>query len=149
MMETVHNMRNIIIILLFFIAACKSDKYIHIINRQYHLPTIEVIINGVPVEMILDTGGAITILDDDIVDKLNIKKLSWGKEITGYGGIKKILLVDQSTINIGKYKMEGDIYVTDIEYIVNSLPIGGILGIDHISSVGMNIDFEGNIITIQ
>ena len=45
--------------------------------------------------------------------------------------------------------MEGDIYVTDIEYIVKDLPIGGILGIDHMASVGMKIDLTSNIITIQ
>lgn len=141
-------MRKLLLILLLFVA-CKSDTYTHQINRQYHLPTIVVTIDGVPIEMILDTGGAITILDDDVVNKLNIKKLSWGKEITGYGGAKKIMLVDQSTIKLGKHKMEGDIYVTDIEYIVKDLPIGGILGIDHMASVGMKIDLTSNIITIQ
>lgn len=142
-------MRNLLLIFIFFLISCYNDPSIIHISRQYHLPTVTVYINGKSVQMILDTGGAITVIDDNLLTQLNIKMVEGEKNITGYGGTKKLSLTNQREITLGKTELYGDIYVTDLQYLTKETPIGGIIGIDHISSGHMVIDLSKNIIEVK
>lgn len=137
-----------LIIFLLFISSCNSGTE-HPISRQYFIPTIDVEIKGKIVHMILDTGGAITIIDDDLARELGINTLPLRKEIIGYGGSKEIYISDYRDIILGKSKMTADIYIMDMQYITNGEPIQGILGIDHLTSSNVTINLITNTISIE
>lgn len=141
--------KKILLILLIFLFSCKSSPEDFNINRTHGLPTLIVTINGVKVEMIMDTGGAITVIDDDYLKRLRINKFNADKEIVGYGGSKTVDMTGQREINMGDKVMYGDIFVTDLDYLVKGSGIVGILGIEHLSSAQANINLETNTITLK
>lgn len=138
-------MKKILFILLFFVLSCKEPTPTDI-RRDQHLPVITVIINGQKVNMILDTGGAVTILDDDKAKELGINLLDTEMVITGYGGNKEIILAEKTGIEIGNRLVYADIHVTDLGYLVNN-KVHGIIGIPHIDD--MVIDLKENTITFK
>lgn len=140
--------RILVLIYILLIIGCSSGTE-HPISRQYFLPTIEVQIKGKTVQMILDTGGSITVIDDDLARELEIDILPLSQEITGYGGSKEVSLLDYKKIVLGKSTMSADIYVMDMYYITGEEPIHGILGIDHLTSSNTIINFINNTISIE
>jgi len=142
-------MRKIIVILLISLFSCNSNPSEFPIRRDRGLPTVQVTINGKKVEMIMDTGGAITVIDDDYLKKLGITEYEEGKEITGYGGIKNVNITSQTEIKMGNKAMYGDVFVTDLDYITKGIDIGGILGIEHLASGNANIDLMTNTISLK
>lgn len=141
-------MKNIILILLFLLS-CTSDNTVYTVSREYHLPTITVKINGVSFEMIVDTGGGVTVLDDDAAKKANIHTLPYSIDIVGYGGTKALMLSDNTDIYVGKNKMSASTYITDLEYITRDSNVDGILGVAHMSSAGAIIDLKTNTIKFE
>lgn len=99
--------------------------------------------------MIMDTGGAVTVIDDDYLNVLKIKELKSSTEIVGYGGTKNMSLTNENEIVIGDIPTFSDIFVTDLDYILNGTNIVGILGIGHLKSGSAKIDFETNTISVQ
>lgn len=140
-------MRNIWFILLFCLLSCQGKPPEGIpIHRHFTLPTITVIIKGKPVEVILDTGGAVTVLDDDLARELMIFPTEESLELKGYGGSRALPLAEEVFIMLGKHRLEGDVYISDIDNI-SGKQIRGILGISHLPDAV--IDLKNNIIKFE
>jgi hypothetical protein len=138
----------IILIFLLFLISCGTPSTVPIDNSQ-GVPLITVSINGEQAVMIMDTGGAVTVIDDDYLNVLKIKELKSSTEIVGYGGTKNMSLTNENEIVIGDIPTFSDIFVTDLDYILNGTNIVGILGIGHLKSGSAKIDFETNTISVQ
>lgn len=132
----------------FFGCQTKSPKTIDI-NRDYSVPVISVEIKGKTVNMILDTGGAITIIDDNLANELDISILPFQKEISGYGGRKSLNFSSETIISVDSVIMIAPIYVSDIDYITQGSDVQGIIGIEHLSSAGAIINLETNKVTVK
>jgi hypothetical protein len=142
-------MKKFLIALLIFVTSCASDPSTFPINREKGLPTVMVTINGKQVEMIMDTGGAITVIDDDELKRLGIKDLGSDNPITGYGGEKNVSVTDQGEIKMGDVTMFGQIFTTDISYITKGTGVSGILGVEHLTSGNAQINLTNNTITLR
>ena len=70
----------ILLIFLLFLISCGTPSTVPIDNSQ-GVPLITVSINGEQVVMIMDTGGAVTVIDDDYLNVLKIKELKSSTEI--------------------------------------------------------------------
>ena len=142
-------MRKLIFIVALFLVSCTSNPSSEKINMSLGLPIVYVTINGVSVEMILDTGGSITVIEESYLPKLKIEKVSGGRDIAGYGGNKNVRMTDQKYIHIANSKMYADVYTGDLSNIVSESTVVGILGIGHLTSVDAIIDLQTNQITVR
>jgi hypothetical protein len=141
-------MKKIWFILLFCILSCHpADPSIITIHRNYGLPTVTVIVKGKPVEMIMDTGGAVTILDDDLARELGIIPSGESMELRGYGGSRSLLQSEELTLQLGQTQINADTYISDIDNVLNNKQVKGILGIKHLENA--TIDLKKNTITFE
>jgi hypothetical protein len=141
-------MRKFLFILLFCLLSCQpQDPSVIKIHRHFALPTLTVIIKGKSVEMIMDTGGAVTIIDDDLARELGILPQGESIEITGYGGARDLLQAEETLVTLGEHVLKADVYISDTDNITRNKRVKGILGIDHLH--GAVIDLEKNTITIE
>jgi len=97
--------------------------------------------------MIMDTGGAVTILDDGFAQELGILPAGEGPEIRGYGGSRKLLEAEETVLYIGDIPLYGKVYISDIDNVMNTRQVKGILGIEHLD--GAQIDLKTNTITFE
>lgn len=141
-------MKKILFILLFSILSCeKPDPSKITIHRHFALPTLTVIVKGKPVEMIMDTGGAITIIDDDLARELGILPTGESIEIRGYGGSRALLQAEETTLTIGNTALFGEVHISDIDNITKTKQVRGILGMPHLNYAV--IDLQNNTITFE
>ena len=141
-------MKKVLLILFICLSSCKKEDSSAIkIHRTLSLPTITVIIKGEPVEMIMDTGGAVTILDDDLAKELDILPTEESIELRGYGGPKSIVLAEEVELTIGETDLQGDVHVSDIDNITRTKQVRGILGMPHLQNAV--IDLKNNTITFE
>ena len=142
-------MRKLLLVLLIFIISCNSPSSSIPIDNSQPVPLITVTINGQKVVMIMDTGGSVTVIDDNYLNVLNIKELRSSKTIVGYGGHKSMTLTNENEIIIGEVSTFSDIFVTDLDYILEGTDMVGILGVGHLKSGNAKIDFENNIVLLK
>lgn len=140
-------MRKILFISLFCLLSCQERSPTDIsIHRYLGLPTVTVIIKGKSIEMILDTGGAVTVIDDDLARELLILPTDESMELKGYGGSRQLSLAEDVFIMLDNHRLEGDVYISDIDNI-SGKQIRGILGISHFPEA--IIDLKNNIIKLD
>lgn len=101
-------------------------------------------VKGKPVEVIMDTGGALTILDDDLARELNILPTEESIDLRGYGGERTLSKAEQVEITLGGTYLQGDVYISDIDNILRNKQVKGILGISHLHKAV--IDLKNNTI---
>jgi hypothetical protein len=140
-------MRKILFILLFCLISCKQDLSVATIRRDLGLPTVTINVKGKSTQMIMDTGGAVTILDDDFARELGIIPSGESMELRGYGGSRKLLEAEEVVLYLEDIPLHGKVYISDIDNIMSTKQVKGILGIEHLQN--SQIDLRSNTITVE
>ncbi len=127
--------------------------------RPKHQPIIKVQINGKPAFLLVDTGSAITLIDENLADKYGfdvLKMRARGYQLTGLSSTHKdaISIASDLELQIGGKKMKGTVKVFDLSRIAESISekagirIAGILGSDIMRRHQFVIDYRAREVTL-
>lgn len=130
-----------------------QDRQIKIIGDK--LPIIEVMVNGHKVNMLIDTGSSINVIDINHINKVDVKKRFRIGRITHIGGDYGLWQLSDYNVDVcgvRAYQFLG----CDMAKINNSimsskgdLEVDGILGTPAIKELKMIIDLSRGIVTIN
>jgi predicted aspartyl protease len=143
----------------------KTQKYkvkLHIIEldgNSYHIMA-DVLINGIPVNVIIDTGASRTVFDRSFLgDKLEISTTHDPGEIQSAGvtaGNIESLVATASSFRIGKLELSDfQVILIDLDSIsriyqkVAGKPVHGLLGSDFLLRMNAVIDYGKAIMTLR
>lgn len=141
-----------LIIMLLISATCYGQNDYVLKNRN--TPIIEAVINGVPANLLLDTGASVNIINSESVYKFKGAKLYGEKQLVTVGSITRA----NSLHNVGvliKGRPVNDFITLDLTSLQASIQaetrieIDGIIGVNGIKQLGMIIDLSRGIVTIK
>ena len=141
-----------LIIMLLLSAACYGQNDYVLKNRN--TPIIEAVINGVTVNLLIDTGASVNIINSESVYKFKGAKLYGERHIVTVGSNTRA----NSLRNIEalvKGRRVNDFITLDLTILQGSiqaetrLEIDGIIGVNGIKQLGMVIDLSRGIVTIK
>ena len=141
-----------LIIMLLISATCYGQNDYILKNRN--TPIIEAVINGVTVNLLIDTGASVNIINSESVYKFKGAKLYGEKHIVTVGSNTRA----NSLRNIEalvKGRRVNDFITLDLTILQGSiqaetrLEIDGIIGVNGIKQLGMVIDLSRGIVTIK
>ncbi len=111
---------------------------------------IQLSINGINRNFGFDTGS-ITLIDDNLVDEFNLKKLGYQKVSSSNNKKQKLKYATLKKLEIGTVPFSSIVTcVADIEHISNSmcLEISGIIGANIMNKCVWQIDYDRHMITL-
>ena len=141
-----------LIILLLISATCYGQNDYVLKNRN--TPIIDVVVNGVTVNMLIDTGASVNIINSESVYKFKGAKLYGEKNLVTVGSNTRA----NSLRNIDaliKGRPVTDFITLDLTSLQGSiqaetrLEIDGIIGVNGIKQLGMIIDLSRGLVTIK
>lgn len=104
--------------------------------------------NSDPLDFIFDTGSGLTVLDNEVADRLNLK----GKKVRMNETTSTFELIKHNEIEINGFPMEKNIkvYATDLDHLEISLgrDFDGIVGYDLMHHHTIHIDYEQQMMEI-
>jgi len=104
--------------------------------------------NQVDVQLLLDTGASITVINTDIADRLNVN-LSTARKSRGRvvgGGVIEALQVTLSRLTVGPHTKENAVIVV-VRHEGPGAKYDGLLGMDVLRGLKYIVDLEKQIIT--
>lgn len=150
----------ILLFLALYFVSCKpkdqsfeGDNKIDIVSFQ-KLPIVEVDLNGKPAYFILDTGGSISVLDENQEKDYGFFVEDDDQEAAGYGGVgkfKKALLVN---LVLGGVRFDTDYKAQDLSAIVRAMKNGegikitGIIGSDIMKPNAFILNFSDHTVSL-
>ena len=140
------------IILLLISSTCYGQNDYILKNRN--TPIIDVVVNGVTVNMLIDTGASVNIINSESVYKFKGAKLYGEKHLVTVGSNTRANLLNNIVAKVKDRNVTGFIAI-DITSLQESIlaetriEIDGILGVAGIKELGMVIDLSRGIITIN
>ena len=141
-----------IIIMLLISATCYGQNDYVLKNRN--TPIIEAVINGVTVNMLIDTGASVNIINSESVYKFKGVKLYGEKQLVTVGSNTRANSLRNIEASI-KGRPVTDFIALDLTSLQNSIQaetrieIDGIIGVNGIKELGMIIDLSRGIVTLK
>ena len=141
-----------LIILLLISSTCYGQNDYILKNRN--TPIIDVVVNGVTVNMLIDTGASVNIINSESVYKFKGAKLYGEKHLVTVGSNTRANLLNNIVAKVKDRNVTGFIAI-DITSLQESIlaetriEIDGIIGVSGIKELGMIIDLKRGIITIK
>ena len=144
-------MKNILFMLLIS-ATCYGQNDFLLKNRN--TPIIDAVINGVTVNMLIDTGSSVNIINSESVYKFKGAKMYGEKHLVTVGSNTRANSLRNVEASI-KGRAVTDFIALDLTSLQGSiqaetrLEIDGIIGVNGIKQLGMIIDLSRGIVTIK
>ena len=141
-----------LIIMLLISATCYGQNDYILKNRN--TPIIEAVINGVTVNMLIDTGASVNIINSESVYKFKGAKLYGEKHLVTVGSNTRANSLRNVKASI-KGRPVTDFITLDLTSLQGSiqaetrLEIDGIIGVNGIKQLGMIIDLSRGLVTIK
>lgn len=138
--------------MLLISATCYGQNDYILKNRN--TPIVDVVVNGVTVNMLLDTGASVNIINSESVYKFKGAKLYGEKHLVTVGSITRANSLHNVEVLI-KGRPVNDFITLDLTSLQASiqaetrLEIDGIIGVNGIKQLGMIIDLSRGIVTIK
>ena len=144
-------MKKLIIMLLISATCSGQNDYI---LKSRNTPIIEAVVNGVTVNMLIDTGASANIINSESVYKFKGAKLYGEKNLVTVGSNTRAnsLRNIDATVKGRKVSEFISLDLTSLQGSIQSetrIEIDGILGTPAIKQLGMIIDLPGGIVTIK
>ena len=141
-----------IIIMLFISLSCYGQNDYVLKNRN--TPIIEAVINGATVNMLIDTGASVNIINSESVYKFKGAKLYGEKHLVTVGSNTRAnsLRNIDATVKGRKVSEFISLDLTSLQGSIQSetrIEIDGIIGVNGIKQLGMIIDLSRGIVTIK
>ena len=144
-------MKKLIILLLLSVSCYGQNDYI---LKNRNTPIIEAVINGVTVNMLIDTGASVNIINSESVYKFKGAKLYGEKHLVTVGSNTRANSL-RNVEALVKGRSVTDFITLDLTSLQGSiqaetrLEIDGIIGVNGIKQLGMIIDLSRGIVTIK
>ena len=144
-------MKKLIIMLLISVTCYGQNDYV---LKNRNTPIIEAVINGVTVNMLIDTGASVNIINSESVYKFKGVKLYGEKHLVTVGSNTRANSLRNIEALI-KGRAVTDFITLDLTSLQASiqaetrLEIDGIIGVNGIKQLGMIIDLSRGIVTIK
>ena len=144
-------MKKLIILLLLSVSCYGQNDYV---LKNRNTPIIDVVVNGVTVNMLIDTGASVNIINSESVYKFKGAKMYGEKHLVTVGSNTRA----NSLRNIDaliKGRPVTDFITLDLTSLQGSiqaetrLEIDGIIGVNGIKQLGMIIDLSRGLVTIK
>jgi len=141
-----------LIIMLLISATCYGQNDYILKNRN--TPIVDVVVNGVTVNMLIDTGASVNIINSESVYKFKGAKLYGEKHLVTVGSNTRANSL-RSIEALIKGRAVTDFITLDLTGLQASiqaetrLEIDGIIGVNGIKQLGMIIDLSRGIVTIK
>ena len=145
------SMKSLIIMLLISVTCYGQNDYL-LKNRG--TPIIEAVINGVPVNVLIDTGASVNIINYESVYKFKGAKLHGEKHLVTVGSNAKAYLLTNIVAKV-KERSVSEFIAISITPLQNNIltetgiEIDGIIGVAGIKELGMVIDLRRGIVTLK
>lgn len=141
-----------LIIMLLISATCYGQNDYILKNRN--TPIVDVVINGVTVNMLIDTGASVNIINSESVYKFKGAKMYGEKHLVTVGSNTRAnsLRNIDATVKGRKVSEFISLDLTSLQGSIQSetrLEIDGIIGVNGIKQLGMIIDLTRGIVTIK
>ena len=141
-----------LIIMLLISATCYGQNDYILKNRN--TPIIEAVINGVEVNLLIDTGASVNIINSESVYKFKGAKLYGERYLVTVGSNARANLLNNIDVKI-KDRNVTRFMAIDITSLQESIlaetriEIDGIIGVSGIKELGMIIDLRRGIVTLK
>ena len=138
--------------MLLISATCYGQNDYILKNRN--TPIIDVVVNGVTVNMLIDTGASVNIINSESVYKFKGAKLYGEKHLVTVGSNTRANSLRNVEASI-KGRAVTDFITIDLTGLQASiqaetrLEIDGIIGVNGIKELGMVIDLRRGIVTLK
>ena len=144
-------MKKLIIMLLLSATCYGQNDYV---LKSRNTPIIEAVINGVTVNMLIDTGASVNIINSESVYKFKGAKLYGEKNLVTVGSNTRANSLRNIEATVKCRKVSGFISLdlTSLQGSIQAetrLEIDGIIGVSGIKELGMVIDLSRGIVTIN
>ena len=141
-----------LIIMLLISATCYGQNDYVLKNRN--TPIIDAVVNGVTVNMLIDTGASVNIINSESVYKFKGAKMYGEKNLVTVGSNTRAnsLRNIDATIKGRKVSEFISLDLTSLQSSIQAetrLEIDGIIGVNGIKQLGMIIDLSRGIVTIK
>ena len=141
-----------LIIMLLLSATCYGQNDYILKNRN--TPIIDAVVNGVTVNMLIDTGASVNIINSESVYKFKGAKMYGEKNLVTVGSNTRAnsLRNIDATVKGRKVSEFISLDLTSLQSSIQSetrLEIDGIIGVNGIKQLGMIIDLKRGIVTIK
>lgn len=144
-------MKKLIIMLLLSAACYGQNDYV---LKSRHTPIIEAVVNGVTVNMLIDTGASANIINSESVYKFKGAKMYGEKHLVTVGSNTRANSLRNVEAAV-KGRQVSDFISLDLTGLQSSIQaetgieIAGILGTPAIKELGMVIDLRRGIVTLK
>ena len=144
-------MKKLIILLLISATSYGQNDYV---LKSRNTPIIEAVINGVTVNMLIDTGASVNIINSESVYKFKGAKMYGEKHLVTVGSNTRANSLSNVEALI-KGRPVTDFITLDLTSLQGSiqaetrLEIDGIIGVNGIKQLGMIIDLSRGLVTIK
>ena len=141
-----------LIIMLLISATCYGQNDYILKNRN--TPIIDAVINGVEVNLLIDTGASVNIINSESVYKFKGAKLYGEKHLVTVGSNTRANLLNNIVAKVKERNVSGFIAI-DITSLQESIlsetriEIDGIIGVAGIKELGMVIDLRRGLVTLK
>ena len=141
-----------LIIMLLLSATCYGQNDYVLKNRN--TPIIEAVVNGVTVNLLIDTGASVNIINSESVYKFKGAKMYGEKHLVTVGSNTRAnsLRNIDATVKGRKISEFISLDLTSLQGSIQAetrLEIDGIIGVNGIKQLGMIIDLPRGIVTIK
>jgi len=101
-----------------------------------------VVVNGAPLDMIVDTGAQTTVITKSQADRLGLKVEDYG-EFSGIGGYRKAFAFYSRSFQIGQLSAPRvPLFVSDMTLQVGNRQAGGLLGADFLAAYDVDLNLR-------
>ena len=138
--------------MLLISATCYGQNDYILKNRN--TPIIDVVVNGVTVNMLIDTGASVNIINSESVYKFKGAKMYGEKNLVTVGSNTRANSLRNVEASI-KGRLVTDFITLDLTSLQGSIQaetrieIDGIIGVNGIKQLGMIIDLSRGLVTIK
>ena len=141
-----------LIIMLLISATCYGQNDYILKNRN--TPILDVVVNGVTVNMLIDTGASVNIINSESVYKFKGAKMYGEKNLVTVGSNTRAnsLRNIDATVKGRKVSEFISLDLTSLQSSIQAetrIEIDGIIGVNGIKQLGMIIDLSRGIVTIK
>ena len=145
------SMKSLIIMLLISATCYGQNDYL---LKNQGTPIIEAVVNGVPVNMLIDTGASVNIINSESVYKFKGAKLYGEKHLVTVGSNARANLLNNIVAKVKERNVSGfiSIDITSLQESILSetrIEIDGIIGVAGIKELGMVIDLRRGLVTLK
>lgn len=127
-------------------SSCHVDRVADLPLLANVRPMVEATLDGKPVAVLIDTGGAISAVSQSAADNFSLRTTDQYMSIGGVGNVERAPVVILRNLVLGNgYARDREMPVLqNLPRKVNGLPFLGIFGADFLSNYDVDIDVPGH-----